>query len=141
MTAWMLFETRGMPQCSSICSMIRSLTYRICILTAMRYSAKGEGLHRLGITCYSYMPLSFVTLSPQDAQLLIDTQKQKVEHLINTESLPPGLKEQYDIQLQKLVAGKGADCEIMCFPGCLSGYGTYLFHNYRMVQFLHLYST
>ena len=46
---------------------------------------------------------------------LLAEQRKKIEERAG--SLPPGLKEQYDIQLEVLESGKGADIEIAHVPG------------------------
>lgn len=86
-------------------------------------SAQGKGLHRLGLGCFTFVPLTTITSVPEDAHALIAQQRQRIESKIESGTLPPGLKEQYELQLQEFESGKGGDCELVSFPGTFGGKG------------------
>ena len=48
-----------------------------------------------------------------------------IEEKIRSGTLPPGLEEQYRIQLAEFESGKGGDCEVLVFPGAFRGRSTY----------------
>ena len=82
---------------------------------------KHEGLYQLGIGCMAFAPLKTLLTEPR-VKSLIAEQRKKIEERAG--SLPPGLKEQYDIQLEVLESGEGADIEIAHVPGYIFPVGT-----------------
>jgi hypothetical protein len=71
-----------------------------------------KGLFAAGITGFGFVPLSL--LSPRAEEL----RKEITERVhANADKYPPGLKEQYDIMLDRLARGAPA-IEIMPSPGC-----------------------
>jgi hypothetical protein len=63
----------------------------------------------------SFVPLDL--LSPRAATI----REQMTERVrANADKYPPGLKEQYDIQIERLERGAPA-CELMASSGCNSG--------------------
>ena len=73
----------------------------------------------MGMVTAAFLPLDQIT---PEAQSIFQQAKKEVEKLDIAGALPPGLKEQYDIQLHRLQpgTGKGPQCEFICFPGLLS---------------------
>ena len=69
----------------------------------------------------AFTPLKNI-LPGSRVKALIDEQRRKIEEQAHT--LPPGLKEQYDIQLEVLESGRGADIEIAHVPGYIFPLGT-----------------
>ena len=47
-----------------------------------------------------------------------------IEEKIRSGTLPPGLKEQYELQIAEFESGKGGDCEVLVFPGAFRGRST-----------------
>ena len=64
----------------------------------------------------AFAPLNFV-LPQRRVKVLVAEQRKKIEERAG--SLPPGLKEQYDLQLDLLESGQGADIEFAHIPGHL----------------------
>lgn len=69
----------------------------------------------------AFAPLRTLLPEPR-AWSLIAEQRRKIEEKAG--SLPPGLKEQYNIQLEVLESGVGADIEIAHVPGYIFPIGT-----------------
>ena len=69
----------------------------------------------------AFTPLKNI-LPESRVKTLIDEQRKKIEARAHT--LPPGLKEQYDIQLEVLESGQGADIEVAHVPGYIFPLGT-----------------
>lgn len=67
------------------------------------------------------MPLSFS--SQENAPAIIKSVEDEVEALKRSGSLPPGLAEQYDIQLKNLRDEQIADCEVVAVPWFFAGNG------------------
>lgn len=79
----------------------------------------------VNITSFAYIPLAFS--SPQVAPALIKSVEDEVDAMKKSGSLPPGLAEQYDIQLKNLRDPEIPDLEVVVFPGYFAGNGTSLF--------------
>jgi len=77
--------------------------------------AEGKGLHTLGVVGFAFNPLRKITAR---ADQIIATAKEKI--LRNADKYPPGLLEQYKIQLERLEKDAPL-CEIISLPGFLSG--------------------
>jgi len=86
--------------------------------------AQGKGLYRLGSGCFTFVPLTSITSTPEEAHALIARQRRKIDNKIKSGKLPPGLKEQYELQLAGFESGKGGDCELIVFPGSYRGRAT-----------------
>ena len=69
----------------------------------------------MGLSGFSVVPLTFLS-NPDFAKELIAKQRSKIEEQISTGSLPPGLKEQYEIQLEEFEKQTGGDVELTIFP-------------------------
>lgn len=69
----------------------------------------------MGLGSFTFLPFQKFTASPSVAKTLISEQRARVE--ANATSYPPGLKEQYELQLEILESESGADCEIVCATG------------------------
>lgn len=85
------------------------------------YRARGKPTQVVSLTSYAYMPLSFS--SPENAPAIIKSIEDEVEALKRSGSLPPGLAEQYDIQLKNLRDEQIADCEVVAVPWFFAGNG------------------
>ncbi|TDL21816.1 GMC oxidoreductase [Rickenella mellea] len=79
--------------------------------------AHHKGMHTTVPTGLTFVPPHFVTRTPSEAAELIDAQRAKVEEKIRAGNLPPGLKEQWILQLERFERTKSGDCEIITFPG------------------------
>lgn len=69
----------------------------------------------MGLSGFSVVPLSSLS-APEFAKELIVKQRSRIEEKIKSGSLAPGLKEQYEIQLEELEKQRGGDVELTCFP-------------------------
>ncbi|KAJ7431056.1 GMC oxidoreductase [Mycena galericulata] len=81
---------------------------------ARRLHANGRGPQRMGITSFAYFPLSTATM---DAPALIDRAAS------NTKAcgpLPPGLQDQFNLQLECLHDDSAPDLEVIAFPAFFS---------------------
>ena len=76
-------------------------------------------MHGLGITSFTYLPLSLA--NPQEACSLIAKAEQSIERQRASGSLPPGLTEQYDVQVAALKDESIPDLEIAMFPSAFLG--------------------
>ncbi|KAF8064007.1 GMC oxidoreductase [Lyophyllum atratum] len=85
---------------------------------AMRLHAEGKGMMRMGITSYTYLPLSMA--SPPGAANLIAKAEKEIEEWKNAPDIAPGVSEQLDIQLQTLHDDTLPDLEIVAFPRLFS---------------------
>ena len=74
-----------------------------------------ENLHRLGITAFAYPPLQLA--SPNSAPDIIQRMTAYVEEKKQRGTLPPGLAEQWDIQLRVLKDPTLPDMEVIGYPG------------------------
>ncbi|KAH9928320.1 GMC oxidoreductase [Fomitopsis serialis] len=77
-----------------------------------------ENLHRLGVNACIYTPIQ--TTSPNDASSIIERTEAFIEEKKRSGTLPPGLAEQWDIQLRILKDGSLPDIEAIIFPGWLT---------------------
>lgn len=66
-------------------------------------------------TGFSYYPLSFAL--PESAAQIIQGVEKKVAELKASGQLPPGLEEQYDLQLEALRDPAVPDCQFICGHG------------------------
>ncbi|KAH8111295.1 GMC oxidoreductase [Phellopilus nigrolimitatus] len=80
--------------------------------------AVGKGFLRIGLSGFTFLPFSTIT-SPERAREFVGRQRQRIEERQKSGSLPPGLKEQYELQLGKFERDEGGECELICFPGYL----------------------
>ncbi|EGO01347.1 hypothetical protein SERLA73DRAFT_159774 [Serpula lacrymans var. lacrymans S7.3] len=76
--------------------------------------AAGQGVYTMGVTGMAYTPLKAIT---EHCQTIYEAAKAKV--IENISSYPPGLYEQYEMQLERLINGTPI-CELIIFPGFLS---------------------
>ncbi|THH03678.1 hypothetical protein EW145_g6089 [Phellinidium pouzarii] len=86
----------------------------------LKLHAEGQGLFRINLLSYSFLPLSSVA-SPEDARRLIARQRRSIEERLEDGKLPPGLKEQWMMQLAEYENGTSGDCELVYFPGYFGG--------------------
>ncbi|KZT72989.1 GMC oxidoreductase [Daedalea quercina L-15889] len=77
-----------------------------------------ENLHRLGITAFGYVPLQLA--SPNGSLDIVDKMTAYVEEKKKSGALPPGLAEQWDIQLRVLKDPTLPDVEVIAFPAWLT---------------------
>ena len=84
-------------------------------------SALGQGIRRLGVTSFSYIPLSVI--NPVDAPGIIKRAEEDVKRRQEKGDLLPGLSEQLDIQLTMLRDDKLPDHQIVAYPGLFPGAG------------------
>ncbi|KAJ7454339.1 GMC oxidoreductase [Mycena galericulata] len=78
---------------------------------ARRLHAEGRGPQRMGITSFAYFPLSAAT---PDATALVERAAADAKL---REPLPPGLRDQFNLQLECLRDDSAPDLEIVAFPG------------------------
>jgi len=81
----------------------------------LKFHAEGKGMPTVHITSFAYLPLSFA--NPEAAPAVVQNIERKVEELKESGQLPPGVAEQYEIQLRKLRDPAVPDCEIIILPG------------------------
>ncbi|KAJ4483816.1 hypothetical protein J3R30DRAFT_3837937 [Lentinula aciculospora] len=81
------------------------------------FYSKGQGIYTTGIVNMANFPLRKITL---DAEAIYDAEKCRIQQDIQEGNYPPGLAEQYEIQLQ-YHQNDALDCEIVSLSGCLSG--------------------
>ncbi|TFY63799.1 hypothetical protein EVJ58_g3033 [Rhodofomes roseus] len=77
-----------------------------------------ENMHRLGITAFGYAPLQLA--SPNGASSIVEKMTAYVEEKKQSGTLPPGLAEQWDIQLRVLKDSTLPDIEVIAFPAWLT---------------------
>ena len=75
-------------------------------------------MHGLGLTSFTYFPLSVA--NPREAPSLVAKAADIIAKQKASGKLPPGLAEQYDIQLATLKSDTLPDLEVACFPGFLT---------------------
>jgi hypothetical protein len=71
-------------------------------------------MYRTGVTSFAYIPLT--TASPDEAPDLLEGIAKKVEGAKRDGRLPPGLAEQFDIQLDVLRNDTLPDIEVVAVP-------------------------
>ncbi|TCD63782.1 hypothetical protein EIP91_004965 [Steccherinum ochraceum] len=74
-----------------------------------------ENRHQFGISSFGYVPLTLA--DPEVAKSFHKRVAKWVEEAKKSGKLPPGLSEQYDIQLRHLLDDSIPDIEIVGFPG------------------------
>jgi hypothetical protein len=67
------------------------------------------------MTAWTYYSLPFA--SPQGAAGIIEKIEDKVANLSRSGTLPPGLAEQYNVQLESIRDPNIPDCQSVVFPG------------------------
>jgi hypothetical protein len=77
-------------------------------------SANGAG-YRMGITSQTFIPLTVA--NPAESEEIISLAEQEVNALKMSGSLPPGLSEQYDIQIENFKNPSLPDHQVMVMPG------------------------
>ncbi|KAF5336807.1 hypothetical protein D9758_015848 [Tetrapyrgos nigripes] len=81
--------------------------------------AEGKGLHTIGVTNLTYMPLS-AFCGIERAKEIYAAEKKKIAEELKSGLYPPGLKEQYDLLLEVLDPERPEghpSVEIIGFPG------------------------
>ncbi|KZT05544.1 GMC oxidoreductase [Laetiporus sulphureus 93-53] len=76
--------------------------------------ATGSGIHTKGIVGFGFVPLNMLSAKAEE---IYQAAKEKIAR--NAHTYPPGLLEQYEIQLERLRNG-APGCELISFPGYLS---------------------
>ncbi|KAJ3735624.1 GMC oxidoreductase-domain-containing protein, partial [Lentinula guzmanii] len=79
--------------------------------------SKGQGIYMTGIVNMASFPLQRIT---SEAKALYDAEKSRICRDIQEGKYPPGLAEQYEIQLQ-YNQNDALDCELVSLSGSLSG--------------------
>lgn len=79
---------------------------------------------RVGITSFAYFPLS--TACPTQAPSIIEGVAKQVAEASDGGNLPPGLAEQYEIQLETLRNDTLPDLEVVAIPGHLTRAGKHV---------------
>ncbi|KAF8877062.1 GMC oxidoreductase [Gymnopilus junonius] len=82
---------------------------------ATELHAAGKGLLRFGVTSAAYFPFSIINW--KEFPVLIDNLEAELATQQKSGMLPPGLEEQFRIQISALRDNAIPDCEILCFPG------------------------
>jgi hypothetical protein len=77
-------------------------------------SKAGKGAFTTGITGFAFVPLDMVSSRAEEIHMAA---KKKIES--NAANFPPGLMEQYKIQLERIDDG-APGVELISFPGFLS---------------------
>ncbi|TDL21811.1 GMC oxidoreductase [Rickenella mellea] len=85
--------------------------------------AHHQGIHTTFLTGLTFVPPQFITRTQSEAVELIASQKAKVEAAIAAGTLPPGLKEQWMLQIERYEQAKSGSCEVITFPGFFGGVG------------------
>ena len=75
-------------------------------------------MHGLGVTSFAYLPLSVA--NPKDSTSLVSKASQVIKEQKASGKLPPGLAEQYDIQLATLKDDTLPDLELALFPAFIT---------------------
>ena len=88
-------------------------------------SRSGQGLHTSGIVNYNFLPLKFIS---ERTDSIIATVKEHINR--NADNYPPGLLDQYIIQLRRLEKGTPG-CEIIGSPAYRPSASSYLNHSMR----------
>ncbi|KAH9934323.1 GMC oxidoreductase [Fomitopsis serialis] len=84
-----------------------------------RLQALGEdNMHRYGISAFSYLPIQ--TINPAASQDIVAGAEQLIAEQIKSGKLPPGLAEQYKIQLRVLKDPTEPDLELIGVNGYMS---------------------
>lgn len=81
---------------------------------ARLHVAGDESLYRLGITAFSYFPLQLG--SPNATDAIVNEVTKYINDKKKSEKLPPGLAEQYDIQLRILKDKTLPEMELIAVP-------------------------
>ncbi|KAF9073604.1 GMC oxidoreductase [Rhodocollybia butyracea] len=79
--------------------------------------SEGQGIYATGVVNVAFMPLKRIT---PDAAMLYAAEEARVRQDIKGGKYPPGLAEQYELQLQYDHAD-ALDCELVSLSGVLSG--------------------
>lgn len=82
---------------------------------SLAFSADDKKAPSEFFSSWAYFPLSFA--SPDGIERIIRDLEDKINDLERHKKLPPGLMEQYKIQLQSLREPKVPDCQHTAFPG------------------------
>ncbi|KAI0925678.1 hypothetical protein AcV5_008351 [Taiwanofungus camphoratus] len=77
-----------------------------------------NNMHRHGFAALCYLPLSVA--NPDEAPPIIEGIEAHVDHLKKSRRLPPGLAEQYDIQLRMLKDDSLPDTELLAYAGFMT---------------------
>ena len=80
-------------------------------------------MHGMSLSGFSWVPLASVTESSEVAKGIISKLRKRIEDKAKAGLLPPGLKEQYDLQLEELEMRGYGDCEIIHFPSYFGSVG------------------
>ena len=76
-------------------------------------------MHGIILSGFTWVPLASITESSQRANEIISRLRKRIDDKVRMGLLQPGLKEQYDLQLDLLESGQGADIEFAHIPGHL----------------------
>ncbi|KAF9007049.1 GMC oxidoreductase, partial [Cyathus striatus] len=82
---------------------------------AKRLYSLGKGMHRLGVTSFSYFPIS--QANPSEAKALINKAEIEIKQLHESGKVSKGLVDQYRHQIATLRDDKQPDFEVFAFPG------------------------
>ncbi|TDL21862.1 GMC oxidoreductase [Rickenella mellea] len=77
-----------------------------------------KGMLTMTCTNYTFAPLKLITTHAPE---LIAEQRGHIEEKIRSGSLPPGLTEQWLLQLERLEEARSGECEMIAFPAMLFG--------------------
>ena len=80
-------------------------------------------MHGMSLSGFSWVPLASVTESSEVAKGINSKLRKRIEDKAKAGLLPPGLKEQYDLQLEELEMRGYGDCEIIHFPSFFGSVG------------------
>lgn len=115
---WTLLKMRHTQQGTWHFSTFRHLTSLGARLIYLSYSdsAERKGLYGASLSGLTWVPLASLTETPEKAREIIDSLRERIEGKSQAGLLPPGLKEQYDLQLEELETRGYGDCEILFYP-------------------------
>lgn len=112
---WMPWTMKNTPQNSWLFSE-SYLALRFDIRVLSKDSAKRKGLNRTSLSGFTWLPLASISETKERAQDIIGRLRKRIEEKAEAGLLIPGLKEQYDIQLEELEMRGNGDCEILFYP-------------------------
>ena len=73
-------------------------------------------MHGIILSGFTWVPLASITESSQRANEIISRLRKRIDDKAQMGLLQPGLKEQYDLQLEELETRGYGDCAIIYFP-------------------------
>ncbi|TDL21863.1 GMC oxidoreductase [Rickenella mellea] len=82
----------------------------------IKLHAEGKGMFTMGLTGFSFAPFKLFTATPSKAEELISALRSKINSKASAGGLPPGLKEQWMLQIERMEGGRSGECELLTVP-------------------------